>query len=65
MKAKPERGSTKTFMRLAVRERLPEGEDSPYALAALKANGLGGALMGPRRLENAPDLLRHLLEAGA
>ena len=55
-------GRKKAFMRLQAICRLPDAPDGPFCLAALKQAGLTGMLMGPRRLENNPGLLAHILE---
>lgn len=55
-------GKAKPFMQLKVRQQLPGGAGGPFSLAALKEAGLTGMLMGPRRLDNNPGLLAHILE---
>ena len=55
-------GRKKAFMRLQAICRLPDAPDGPFCLAALKQAGLTGMLMGPRKLDNTPGLLAHILE---
>ena len=56
----PEKGSDKLFMELRPVEAFELASDSPLGLAVLKRNGLGGMLMGPRKLDNNPELLSYI-----
>ena len=58
----PKGGKPKKFMALAVRQGYAADPDGPLALSALRTAGLNGMLMGPRRLDNNPPLLAHILE---
>jgi len=50
----------KAFMKLATRQTLELSSDSLLGYAHLKEQGLTGMLMGPRKLENNPDLLTYI-----
>ena len=53
-------GKPKRFMKLETTSTLPLDSASPLSYACLKENGLTGMLMGPRKLENNPDLLGYI-----
>ncbi len=50
----------KTFMKLRRTQTLELTSDSLLGYTHLKANGLTGMLMGPRKLENNPALLEYI-----
>ncbi len=60
-KPKPEKQG-KAFMKLRPVISVPIDPDSVLGFAHLKRHGLAGMLMGPRRLENNPELLKYILE---
>ncbi|MBP2030058.1 hypothetical protein J2755_000992 [Methanohalophilus levihalophilus] len=53
---------TKPFMKVKVSSAVEIKEDSPVNYYYLKENGLNGMLMGPRKLENNPPLLKYIQE---
>ncbi len=58
---KPSSGS-KPFMKLQATATLAIASHSPLSYHFLKENGLNGMLMGPRKLENNPELLGYIKE---
>lgn len=48
------------FIKLRPVAAIPLGDDSPLKYERLKQNGLTGMLMGPRKLENKPELLTYI-----
>ena len=50
----------KQFMKLKSSTRCGLSDDSPLSYSHLKKNGLNGMLMGPRKLENNPSLLKYI-----
>lgn len=58
-KPKPEK-ATKPFMKLHPTTAIPIDKESPLGLSHLKAHGLAGMLMGPRKLDNSPELLEYI-----
>ena len=50
----------KTFMKLARTSTIALQTSSPLSYQYLKQNGLNGMLMGPRKLENNPQLLAYI-----
>ena len=55
---KPKKG--KLFMKLDQIKPLKLEENSPLSFEKLKENGLNGALMGPRKLENNVELFNYI-----
>ena len=55
-----EKGPTKQFMKLKPISTIAIDKDSPVNLENLKQNGLTGMLMGARKLENNPTLLKYI-----
>ena len=53
-------GSPKQFMKLKSVQSIPIDNYSALSLKNLKQNGLNGMLMGARKLENNPDLLKYI-----
>lgn len=53
---------TKPFAKLSNIVSLPIDEQSFLGYQYLKENGLNGMLMGPRKLENNPPLLKYIQE---
>ena len=51
---------SKAFMKIQISKRLDIQKDSLPAYGYLKENGLNGMLMGPRKLENNPQLLDYI-----
>lgn len=60
-KQAPAKSANKPFMCLQPQCRFTLSEQSPLQLQQLKTHGLRGMLMGPRKLENNPELLRYIL----
>jgi len=52
----------KSFLRVKVLSRFDLDPKGPLALPFLKDHGLKGMLMGPRKLENAPELKNYILQ---
>ena len=52
---------SKPFMKLTKLSSVPLKNDSTLGLSALKQNGLKGMLMGPRNLDNNPELLEYIM----
>ena len=52
----------KRFLQVKVLKNLEISDSSSVNYASLKQNGLGGMLMGPRKLENCPELLAYIEE---
>lgn len=52
----------KAFLKVKTLSRYDLEPTGPLALAFLKEHGLKGMLMGPRKLENAPELKGYILE---
>lgn len=52
----------KQFMELVVSAAYEIENTSPLSYPHLKSHGLTGMLMGPRKLENKPDLLAYIQE---
>ena len=50
----------KGFIKLRTTAAISLDPDSPLSYRHLKQNGLSGMLMGPRRLENNPQLLEYI-----
>lgn len=50
----------KSFMQLKVVDRIELGVESDLSYERLRLNGLNGPLMGPRKLENNPELLTYI-----
>ncbi len=59
-KPRPEKGG-KAFMKLHPVLAIPIDPSSQLGLGYLKQHGLTGMLMGPRRLDNNPELLNYIL----
>lgn len=57
---KPESTSNR-FMKLRPNLSIPIESDSSLGLPQLKRHGLNGMLMGPRRLDNNPELLDYII----
>ena len=53
-------GSAKQFMKLKAVHPISIDNRSALSLKNLKQNGLNGMLMGPRKLENNPQLLSYI-----
>lgn len=53
----------KPFMRLVDITAVKVGEESRLTLARLKEFGLKGMLMGPKKLDNSPELLTYVQES--
>ena len=51
---------SKLFMKLKPIAKIPIDKDSLLGLDNLKSNGLTGMLMGARKLENNPSLLKYI-----
>ena len=61
LKGEPEpKKSSTPFMKLRPEQGIPLETDSVLGLQQLKQHGLKGMLMGPRRLENNPQLLEYI-----
>jgi hypothetical protein len=56
------KGKQKPFMKLQTTKALELGLSAKADYAHLKENGLNGMLMGPRKLENNPELLAYIKE---
>lgn len=54
--------TNKTFMLLENITALPDFQSEALSFASLKQQGLQGALMGPRKLENNPKLQNYILK---
>ena len=54
--------ASKLFMKLRIVSRVDIDSESPLSYRFLKMNGLNGALMGPRKLENNPELHAYIDE---
>lgn len=52
----------KAFLRIKTLNRFDLDPKGPLALPFLKDHGLKGMLMGPRKLENAPELKNYILQ---
>lgn len=52
--------NNKAFMQLKVVSRIELGAESDLSYERLRLNGLNGSLMGPRKLENNPELLAYI-----
>lgn len=52
--------SDRPFMKIKPLQKLELDQDNPLGLSFLKENGLKGMLMGPRKLENNPQLLDYI-----
>jgi len=50
----------KTFMKLTTTSKIELEENSLLSYTNLKKNGLNGAFMGPRKLENNPKLWKYI-----
>lgn len=59
-KPRPEKEG-KSFMKLRPTISIPIDPESLLGFGQLKRHGLTGMLMGPRRLENNPELLEYIL----
>lgn len=57
-------GKPKPFMKLRTLSRFDLVDHHALSLQNLRANGLGGMLMGARKLENNPQLLGYIHEVG-
>ncbi len=53
-------GAPKKFMKLKTVQSMPIDNSSILSLKNLKQNGLNGMLMGARKLENNPELLKYI-----
>ncbi len=61
IKGNPDNGKkAKPFMKLKTVQTLDIAEDSALSLARLKQNGLGGMLLGARKMENNPELFNYI-----
>ena len=52
--------SSKPFMKLTKKSEIPLDASSRLGYSCLKENGLNGMLMGPRKLENCPNLFTYI-----
>ncbi len=55
-----EKPKDKAFMRLGNIKSFLESSDDALSLKSLKSNGLKGILMGARKLDNNPELLKYI-----
>ncbi|MEO9943762.1 hypothetical protein [Paraglaciecola sp.] len=56
----PQKKPNKSFMLLGNIQSFLECSNDSLSLEYLKSNGLKGMLMGPRKLDNNPELLKHI-----
>ncbi len=52
--------AAKPFMKLRPTLSIPLDKESPLGLSHLKAHGMTGMLMGPRKLDSNPELLDYI-----
>jgi len=55
-----DKGPSQLFMKLTPIATIPINKDSLLGLENMKQNGLAGMLMGARKLENNPSLLKYI-----